>query len=356
MEVSAVVHIRQAARLAAQLLALVAGGVALCPIDPASAADIKPVLVTCPASGHDFFGLEIRAVNTLKSRDGDFLLRAEGGNQYATWIWTCPYCFFSARQEVFTQERKVEFDPSSVETMELTYEAMESERLQLLIPPALKYRNAAAYYFSIGETPYSLGVLNLQGSWAVRMSKVSMPKGLFGTWWKSYMHVTDEGEYSSEEQQLVAVAEDLRDELNHVGRGGNKAEKLKLEFLIASTLRQAGEHRQAVPMLEKLASMPDLEEIAEAAAKELELARTETAFQEEALRYFKDAVKLEETLPDDRLQSIYLIGELSRRLGDYEQAKVWFARADETPMPQLWARNMLERQKRKLAEDMAAAD
>ncbi len=320
-------------------------------VGTAAAADIEATEVICPVSGHSFFGLEIRAVNTLKHRDGDFLLRAEGGNQYATWVWTCPFCFFSARPDAFLYGAEVDFDPSSIETMELNQETRESDRVQLLIPPGLKYRNATAYYFSIGEPPYELGVLQLHASWAVRMSTVSMPKGPLGTWWKSYLKITEEGDYTSEETQLLAIAEDLREKLRGADDPGKRIE---LMYILASTLRRAGEHKQAVPILKELFSIPEIGEIRPAAAQELDLAITEAAFQKQAVRYFMEAVQLKETLPNDKLQSIYLIGELSRRLGMYDQAKAWFEKSEENPMPQRWARNIFQRQKLRLANDIAS--
>ena len=183
-------------------------------------ADYKVKAAICPVSGHDFYGLNIHAVNTLKSRDGDFLLRAEGGNQYATWIWSCPYCFFSARPEFFDGGADVDFDPSSVEKADLTDSSRQSERVQLRIPPGLKFRNAASYYYAVGKPPYFLGVLNLHGSWAVRIEKVSLPPGLLGTWWKSYMKVSGEKDHPSEEVLLLAVAEDLSAELKASGDEG----------------------------------------------------------------------------------------------------------------------------------------
>lgn len=340
---------RLAMRLLLPILVLSFAGTFIGPSEEACAADVRPILVTCPVSGDEFFGLEIRAVNTLKHRDGDFLLRAEGGNQYATWIWTCPYCFFSARQVDFESIDEIDFDPASVEKVQLSQEAREDERLQLIIPPDVKYRNAAAYYFSIGKPPYFLGTLYLQGSWAMRMSKAPVPEGMLGTWLKSYMKVTGGDEDRSEEMELLAIAEDLQAKLE---AAEEKSRITELKFLLAATLRQAGEHKRAVPILAELASKPDDGEVASAAGLELDLARTEAAFQEEALRYFKEAVKLKETLPEDRLQSIYLIGELSRRLGRYDDARVWFDKAEENPMPQRWARMILERQKSRLEADM----
>lgn len=326
---------------------------ALFPSGSVLAANITPELVYCPVSGDEFYGLTILAVNTLKHRDGDFLLRAEGGNQDATWIWTCPYCFFSARPEVFKEGKTVDFDRSSVETTDLSEEVKGSETAQLRIPVGLKYRNAAAYYYSIGETPYFLGVLNLHGSWAARLSKVTMPKGLMGKWWRSYLEVTGEKRFPSEELQLLAIARDLRAKLARAEKAGDESDEVGLKYLVASTLRQAGEHKQALPILEELVSLPDTSAIRASVLQEIQLARTEASFQQEALRYFKEAVGLKETLPEDRLQSIYLIGELSRRLGRYEDAKAWFERSSENPMPQRWARRLLEIQKRRLAQDMA---
>jgi tetratricopeptide (TPR) repeat protein len=345
-------------RLLRALIATVAVACAVSVLSPsqtALAADIKPELVNCPVYGDEFFGLEILAVNTLKHRDGDFLLRAEGGNQDATWIWTCPYCFFSARPEVFRQGENVDFDPSSVETTMLPETTKESEMVQLYIPVGLKYRNAVAYYFSIGATPYFLGVLNLHGSWAARLSKTTMPKGLLGKWWKSYLKVTGDKRYHSEEAELLAVSEDLRAKLRRATDDGEVSEATGLKYLLASTLRQAGEHRKALPLFGELVTLPDTSAILQPVLREMELARTEASFQEDALRYFKEAIGLKETLPEDRLQSIYLMGELSRRLGRYHDAEVWFKRASENPMPQRWARLILEAQKRRLAEDMAAA-
>jgi hypothetical protein len=312
-------------------------------------ADIKIKPAVCPVSGHDFYGINIHAVNTLKHRDGDFLLRAEGGNQYATWIWSCPYCLFSARPEVFSGDVAVDFDPSSIERIDLSDTAKESEKVQLRIPPELKFRNATAYYYSEGEPPYFLGVLNLHGSWAIRMEKVSLPQGFLGTWWKSYMK-TSEDDFPSEEQLLLAVARDLESKLESA-RG---EEALKLKFLAASTLRQAGEHHKAVPMLQEVRGTSPPRDLSEAVAREMELAAAEAAFQIEALRYFKEALQFEETLPEDRLQSIYLVGELSRRLGDYESAETWFAKSEKDPMPQRWARMILKRQKALLEMDAAS--
>jgi uncharacterized protein (DUF2225 family) len=326
------------------LLPFLAPGTSLC-------ADYKVHTAICPVSGHEFFGLNIHAVNTLKHRDGDFLLRAEGGNQYATWIWSCPYCFFSARPERFDGVADVEFDPSSIETLPLTDASRESDRVQLRIPPEVKFRNAGSYYYAVGQPPYFLGVLYLHGSWAVRMEKVSLPPGLLGIWWKSYMKMSGEEGHRSEETLLLDIARDLAAELE---ASGDEEQRKKLKFLLGSTLRQAGEHKKAMPLLREIMSDPDWKELTVAAARELELAAAESAFQVEALRYFKEALQFKETLPEDRLQSIYLVGELSRRLGDYEAAKTWFAKAEENPMPQRWARTILKKQKQRLEEDMRA--
>jgi len=314
----------------------------------AACADYRPVLVTCPVCGNDYFGLEIRAVNTLKGRDGDLLLRAEGGNQYATWIWTCPYCFFSARPEDLGEALTVDFDRSSIDTVPLTYEAKENSRVQLVIPPALKYRNAASYYYSVGKPPYFMGVLYLHGSWAVRMSKTDTPKGLAGIWLKSYMNVTLEDRPETEEETLLQIARDL-------SKRAEKAEPEKkpgFQYLIASTLRQAGEHRKAVPILRRLSSGGGSAEIAHAAKQELELAEQEEYFQREARRYFIEAIKFKETRPDDRLESIYLVGELSRRLGDLRQAEEWFQKSAASPMPGNWAREIMKRQWEKLKREI----
>jgi tetratricopeptide (TPR) repeat protein len=314
-------------------------------------AEFKAIQAVCPVSGHDFFGLNILAVNTLKHRDGDFLLRAEGGNQYATWIWSCPYCFFSARPEVFSGDVAVDFDPSSIEKARLSDATREGERVQLRIPSDIKFRNAASYYYAIGKPPYFLGVLYLHGSWAVRMEKVSIPPGYIGAWWKSYMKASGEDDRASEEQLLLAVSEDL--EANLKAQEGTE-EELKLSFLLASTLRQAGEHHKATPILREVLESSDSRDLSDSATRELELAAAEAAFQTEALRYFKEALQFEETLPEDRLQSIYLVGELSRRLGDYESAEIWFAKAEENPMPQRWARTILQRQMKLLEKDAAS--
>lgn len=318
---------------------------------PVSGAVIEYEEVVCPVSKHGFFGMKVSGVNTLKHRDGDFLLRVEGGNHYATRVWACPYCFFSAYPEVFAEEKHIDFDPGSIERIDLTWEAQESQEVQTKIPVRVKYRNAAAYYYSIGKPPYFMGVLNLQGSWATRLTKNSLPPSLVATWHRLYLPIIRQDDPRSEEEILDAMAGDLRAE---VKSAKSPAKRQELTFLLASALRQSGRHREAVPLLEDLVSNASSRKLSSAAAEELELARSEAQFQDEALRYFKEAVKLKETLPEDRLQSIYLVGELSRRLGKFKQAGEWFEKASKTPMPQRWARELLERQKGKLAEELAA--
>jgi len=314
-------------------------------------AVIEYAEVICPVSGHGFFGMSVEGVNTLKHRDGDFLLRVEGGNHYATRVWCCPYCFFSAYPEVFKEEREIDFDPESIEKAPLSWEAQESENAQKLIPIPVKYGNAVAYYYSIGKPPYFLGVLNLQGAWASRLEKVSLPRKAMAAWHKLYLPMLKSDVERSEEEMLERMAVKLRSKLDSAE---SETEAERLTLLLASALRQSGGHRHAVPLLKGLVSEGSSPEISRAAGDELELAQSERHFQDEALRYFKEAVKLEETLEEDRLQSIYLIGELSRRLGYFEQAEEWFERAEETPMPQRWARQLLEIQKKKLAREMAA--
>jgi tetratricopeptide (TPR) repeat protein len=318
---------------------------------PSWNAVIDYVEVVCPVSGHGFFGMKVSGVNTLKLRDGDFLLRVEGGNHYATRVWSCPYCFFSAYPEVFEQGEQIDFDPMSIEKAPLTWEAQESQNAQRLIPVAVKYRNAAAYYYSIGKHPYFMGFLNLQGSWASRLANVSLPRGAMGVWHQVNMRMIKADEHNSEEEKLEAMAEAFRAELESAE---SEAEQDELTLLLASALRQSGQHRHAIPLLRDLLTRTPPGPFATAASDELELAVSERDFQREALRYFKEAVKLKETLPEDRLQSIYLIGELSRRLGDFKQAEKWFKKSTESPMPQRWARYILDRQKNKLAKEMAA--
>ena len=317
---------------------------------PVSGAVIDYIEVVCPVSKHGFFGMKVSGVNTLKLRDGDFLLRVEGGNHYATRVWSCPYCFFSAYPEVFTEDGQIDFDPEGVEKVDLTWEAQESPEVQIRIPAHIKYRNAAAYYYSIGKPPYFMGVLNLQGSWAARLTNTSLPPALVARWHSFYLQAIRRDDPRSEEEILAALAGDFRVELKSAE---SPADREGLTFLLASALRQSGQHREAIPLLEGLASSASSRELSSAAASELELARSESHFQDEALRYFKEAVKLKETLPEDRLQSTYLVGELSRRLGKFKQASEWFEKASKTPMPQRWARELLKKQKGKLAEELA---
>lgn len=157
------------------------------------------------------------------------------------------------------------------------------------------------------------------------------------------MKVSENDDRRSEEEVYLAIAGDLESKLRV---SNDEDEKLKLKYLLASTLRQAGEHFRAKPILREVLEASNSRELSAAAQRELQLASSEAAFQKEAVRYFKEALQFKETLPEDRLQSIYLVGELSRRLGDYESARTWYDRSAENPMPQRWARQILSRQRK----------
>ena len=73
-------------------------------------------------------------------------------------------------------------------------------------------------------------------------------------------------------------------------------------------------------------------------ARQEEAEAAERLSQRRALEYFQQALEAEESTPAERPKIVYLLGELCRRLGDFEAARAYFDRVPAGQWAELAAR------------------
>jgi len=304
---------------------------------------LADVEVVCPLFGHHFTAQTAIADSAEAALDSDLCKRPPGGSPYLLSVWTCPYCFFSAYQADF----RGSLDPR-FRDLELIHYPLDPKQVeQVDIFPATKYLNAEAFYRLAGKDARFLADLTLRGSYACRVAEVEEPPEL-PELRKSLRDGILHGERRiSVEEVYLDLTADLRKRLE----GGEiAADRQRIyRYLLADALRQAGERIEARALFDALAvddKLPDA--YRKAARRKAFLCEREGAFQEKALAYLQEAESAGSLPDDERAIAVYLQGELARRLGRLDAARIQYARAATQPMAPGWLAAIIEKQQGRL--------
>jgi tetratricopeptide (TPR) repeat protein len=274
----------------------------------------------CPLFGHQFTAQSLVKDEISTTFDSDFCKRTRNESPYILAVWTCPYCFFSAYQADFRGSIDARF-----RDMKLRAYPVEAEKIeQADIFVATKYFNAETYYKMAGRDPRFLADLTLRGSWACRVFDIPNPEELHSLHEEIVAGIPGAARMRSPEILNLEVERHIAQllESGEVPEGREDVYR----YLRADALRQAGDHRTARKIFDDLIQEQRLPTIyLRAAAQKGLLCAKEAEFQEKTLEYLVAAK--EEIDEDERSETIYLMAELSRRLGRFEEARALYDQA-----------------------------
>ncbi len=338
----------------------------LCLAAPASALKLKDRPAKCPVCATEFIAYEVVEPNFNGGMDADFFLRALGEPAENYGVWMCPNCYFSALPAVYNDplpgEKRtkllIKLEPFKKMRPDSMPERPDSQRK---IPPWFKWRVAYSCY-ETGCLPVDarspqayLGDVALRGSWVTRVS--GNPAKHSDALEIVYKAVMEEFRRRNKEVlknegggALCIWFHSLGDLMvKGVQEGGYTAEERPVALLMAGGFyRESGDLAQAREMLDQAAASNSLE-VRRVAERESELLAIEQEFQRKAIDHFKRALEAGEVkgTPREPL-CVYLIGELSRRLGDGAEAGRWFDRIAALPAARPELHKLIEEQRKLL--------
>jgi hypothetical protein len=297
-------------------------------------------------------------------QDRDLLRRASGAQPFMEVATTCPRCGFSGWPEDFPEQkprrpRRGEdvFDAPLRQAFAIGTAVRLPDSLQdLPRPPGTPWANLPAFarldlvaqtVRLRGGEPQRVADLWLQASWAVRMG-----------WHPVHLDLPDPGpaqqawllsrleEYTAQGQSLaiqnVADLEVLAAVRLLVGTGDAGPELHCLAVATgAALLREHGEHpalRSALPLIEPCVAPEAWAPLRAAVEDSITL---EQGYERLARDGFAAVLAAGTLSGEDAALTTYLVGELSRRLGETEAATAYFDAASTLPEPEgleVWIR------------------
>jgi len=279
------------------LLCLIAGqlpGTATAQLRPGSLA--TEVLVD-PLDGHVFEVQVMLSTNGLGGYDSDGCAYAGGQQPRAFAVATSPTTLYSA---LVTDWKKPIPPERKTELMALLLGIGEDVDDARALRPSQSYEIAAVVSEFLGGGPYASGELYLQGAWTIRDTIVGFLPGVQGSidaWQKLTSTLPQVRELENPRGRTIALFDMAR--LCH--RGGFVLERDAFLKLIDS-FEDAG-----------LGAQEKRQEFYLRVAEESRLLS-------KAREAFMLGLKERRGTPDDQAYYRYLVGELSRRLGDYGEA------------------------------------
>jgi len=247
--------------------------------------------------------------NTLGGWDADTATYSANGQWRTHKVATCGENLFSMLGDELPA-----FQPDAELSQRLT-RALDAARRELADPanPQVweRYRIAARMYAEIGRTSMFMGDLWLEASWTVRDAGVGYYEGLQGP--ETTRGLLQRGDAELKKGLAPAQAKSVHFNLARVAYRGGYAQERDAHL---AAFKAAG---AMTPREEK------------AVAQMETAARLEPFYQQEALRHFRAAMVDPALPPGDQARATYLVGELSRRLGDLDTARSHLTLAMENP-------------------------
>ncbi len=270
------------------------GSVALAQMPPDRSA--SQVLVD-PLDGHEFEWSVPQSTNALGGWDSDGCTYGSDTQPRTTGVATSPTTLYSAPVDTF--DRPIPED-KKLGLMEMLLGIGENVDDARRLAPFQRYELAASVGAYLGDTPYQTGELYLTGAWTVRDSVVGFLPGIVGA--------SDAWKKLTETLPLLAEID------NDKGR-------TIAAFDMARLCHRAGLVHERDGFLRAIDGWPDAgvggvekrDEFFRRVAEENRLLA-------KARDAFRAGVESKVGTPADRAYYRYLIGELSRRLGDFETA------------------------------------
>ncbi len=295
----------------------------------------------CPLFGHPFTAQAVASGSDFAAFDSDLCKRPLDHSLYILAVWTCPYCFFSAYQSDYLAPLPAGFREMELRTYRLGTASAEIEQREIFV--GIKYHNAETFYRKQGRDAWFLYDLLLRGTYSCRITIVEGTpefRTLREEWiQRAWPHET---RFSVEDVNL-AVAAGVAQELEEGKVASDHVDTLR--YLQADSLRRAGEHLEASVLFEELLKEATLEpRLLRAARNQLALCLKEGEFQLKALDYLNQAQEEGLVPAENATLSVYLQGELTRRLGGFDEARELYRQAAKLPVQQEFLPALIEKQ------------
>jgi hypothetical protein len=294
-----------------------------------AASDVqKQVKVTCPVDGTKFEATEITGTNHWGGRDADGCTHAFNTTPMESWIWVCPVCKFAGRKKDFETPIPEAERKALVEGLKPLAEIRKDAR-QAQIPGHVKYDLLAQVAQLRKAPPEEAGRAWLAASWSCRQQG-AVYLADFDEWealrdrytlnQKPIAFGLNKNRTDFELDAARKLEKDLDAKMYEKGPN-----RVLARYLAHYLWRKHGENVAAERWLAELEKLKGENSVVDdAAAKSRALLVPEREFQKKALESYKAAI--DGGTIDRKLapEVAYLLGELSRRLGDAKAASGWY--------------------------------
>ena len=272
----------------------------------ASATGIHTTEATCPIDENDTVKMYYQiSSNEYGGFDSDGATYSSGTQFREHAISTCTETLFSA----YPTDMQTTFSPNEIREIKAWLLPIAEQYTDP--KPWDRYEIAAAYYRWTGKPALFMGRLYLEAAWTARDEAVGIHPDLKGP------VVAD--------QILAQGKKELQKDLT-------SEQRKMVTFNLARVAHRNAQFDLREQYLTAFLNDPDLEEYERQAGKDFVKLTTEIEprllrlARAEYLNHIKEA-------PNDG-QTLYLLGDLNRRLGDYNQARFYFKKANLSPQLQ----------------------
>lgn len=261
-----------------------------------------------PLDGTRFEASTVPAANGLGGWDGDGCTYSRGVQPRALSVITSPSSLYSARAEHWERPMTVKQRDALLALLSASGAHVEQASS---LPAFRKYELAAQVGAFFGDRPEKLGELYLIGAWTVRDSIVGFMPSIQGT-----------GDAWSKLQIVAAQARQLRDD----------SIRTRAMFDIARLCHRGGFLVERDEFLTLLDGIPDQGLGAVQKREEFYLrVLDESRLLSRARELFRLALEQKDAAPVDRADWRWLLGEIARRLGDWDEARARLTSVTEDP-------------------------
>jgi uncharacterized protein (DUF2225 family) len=301
----------------------------------AAASDVqKQVKVTCPVDGAKFEATEITGTNHWGGRDADGCAHAFNTTPLESWVWVCPSCKFAGRKKEFEGTIAETEKKALIDGLKPLVEIRKDAK-QTQIPGYVKY-DLLAQVAQIRKAPVEeAGRAWLSASWSCRQ-QAAVYLADFDEWeslrdrytlnQKPIQYGLTKNRTDLELDAAKKVEKDI--EAKQYEKGPNR---ILARYLAEYLWRKHGENAAAerwIAELEKLKGENSI--VDDAVAKAKALLPVEREFQKKALEAYKSAYEGGTVDRKVAPEVAYLLGELSRRLGEKKDAAAWYQKCIES--------------------------
>lgn len=299
------------------------------------ASDVgKQVAVVCPVDGTKFTATEVTATNQWGGRDADGCAHAFNTTPLESLVWVCPVCKFAGRKKDF-EGTIAEADRKSLLDGLRPLQDIRKDAKQNQIPGHVKFDLLAQVAQIRKAPPEEVGRAWLYAAWSCRQQG-AVYLGDFEEWEALRDRYTlnqkpmafglakNRTDFELDAAAKIAAAIDNK----QFERGPNR---VLARYLAAYLFRKHGENAAAERWLAELEKVKGENSIVDdAAAKARASIPMEREFQKKALELYKSAYEAKTLAPSVAPEVAYLMGELSRRLGDAKAAVAWYQKSIDT--------------------------